>query len=261
MKEEICRAFCGDLKVRKVPDGFAVSTTFQKGDGDAIAFYIVPAGPGLWRIEDDGLTMPLLMEQGVDFATETRARALTELLSEYGAVYDADVGSVHTEALTEAHLPRAAMKFVALLLRMGDFLLLSTEKVASTFKEDAAERVRQALRGRADIAEGEPVSPALAEVTPDMVLRAPGRPPVALFFGNSSQKVSDAIFLQMAAHYESAEDLQVIALLETEGIVSAELRRRAANRLSSVPVFRRDENAAIAQITRATLGQSSARVQ
>lgn len=261
MKEELCKAFCGELTVRNVPDGFAISTAFRKSDGDAIAFYIVPAGAGLWRIEDDGSTMPFLVEAGVDFSTETRARALSELFDEYEAIYDVDEETIRTDALAQSELPRAAMKFVALMLRMSDFLLLSVERVASTFREDAAERVRQALMGKADITEGEPVSPALAEVTPDMVLRAAGRPPVALFFGNSPQKVSDAIFLQMAAHYESEEDIQVIALLESESVVSAELRRRAANRLASVPVFRHDESAAITQIARAALGPTANRLQ
>src|SRR3546814_17426429 len=91
------------------------------------------------------------------------------------------------------------MRFVALLLRIEEFLLLTQERVASTFKEDAAKRVREALEGRAVIRENEPVSEALGEVTPDMVLETSNRSPFALFFGTSAQRVNDAVFLQLAA--------------------------------------------------------------
>ena len=41
MKEALCRAFCGDLTLTDVPAGYAVSTTFQRDDGDSVGFYIV----------------------------------------------------------------------------------------------------------------------------------------------------------------------------------------------------------------------------
>src|SRR3546814_19818981 len=90
------------------------------------------------------------------------------------------------------------MRFVALLLRIDDFLLLTQERVASTFKEDAAKRVREALEGRAVISDNEPVSEALGEVNPDMVLETSNRSPVALFFGPAAQRVHDAVLLVLA---------------------------------------------------------------
>src|SRR3546814_8544244 len=44
------------------------------------------------------------------------------------------------------------------------------------------------------------------------------------------------------------------ALLENDNSVSQDLRRRAANRLTTVPVYRRDEAAAISRIRREVLG-------
>lgn len=41
MKEALCQAFCGDLKLTDVPVGFAVTTTFRRDDGDSVAFYLV----------------------------------------------------------------------------------------------------------------------------------------------------------------------------------------------------------------------------
>ena len=151
-------------------------------------------------------------------------------------------------------MPRAALRFVALLLRLSDFLLLTQEHVESTFREDAAKRIKEVIGERATIKEDQPVSPRLAEVSADMVLRVDGRTPVAVFFAQSPQRVNDAIFLQMAALYEAKEPVSVVALLEREGSVNQALRQRAANRLSTVPVYHGDEDTAIKRIEREVIG-------
>ena len=256
MKDELCKAFCDDLTVRDVPDGLAVGTGFLREDGDAIGFYVVrhASSLGLYRLEDDGATVSYLEACGVDFTTDTRARAFNELLAEYGAGYDLEEATIHSAFLTEQDLPKAAIKFVALMLRVPDFLLLTQERVASTFRDDAVKHIKSRLSTRARIVENEPVSPTLTEVTPDMVLTAQGRTPVALFFGTSAQRVNDAVFLQMAAMYEAEMELSVVALLESDTAITQELRRRASNRLGVVPVYRGDETAAIGRIEREVLG-------
>lgn len=259
MKDELCKAFCGEISVRTVPAGLAVSTGFRRSDGDAIGFYVTRNAsiPGLARVEDDGETIPYLEACGVDFETSTRAKAFEAILSEYGAEFDDKEMLIHTPYMKEHDLPRAAMRFVALLLRVSDFLLLTQEHVESTFKEDATKRTRDAVGGRAEIVEGEPVSARLTEAIPDMVLRAQGRAPVALFLAQNTQRVYEAIFLQMAAMYEAKEELSVIALLEYEASISRETRQRAANRLTTVPVYRGDEEAAIQRIALEVLGRQA----
>jgi hypothetical protein len=81
-----------------------------------------------------------------------------------------------------------------------------------------------------------------------------GRTPVALFFAQSSQRVNDAIFLQMAALYEAKQPVSVIALLEKEGSIGQPLRQRASNRLSTLPVYDGDEVGAIQRIEREVIG-------
>ena len=71
MKDRLCEAFCGDLNVRAVPAGLAVSTPFLAPDGDRIGFYIVK-DKDLLRIEDDGLMLPTLEASGIDFRSGTR---------------------------------------------------------------------------------------------------------------------------------------------------------------------------------------------
>lgn len=256
MKTELCRAFCDEISVKEVPIGLAISTAFRRSDGDAVGFYVVrdKSRAGFARLEDDGTTVPYLEASGVDFETQTRAVAFQELLVEYDAEFDDDEAVIRTRTMRENDLPRAAMRFVALLLRLSDFLLLRQEHVESAFKEDAAKRIKEAVGDKARIEENEPVSARLKEVTPDLVLRAGSRNPVAVFLANSAQRVNDAIFLQMAALYEAKQPVSVIALLERETSISRELRQRAANRLTTLPVYTGDEEAAIQRIEREVVG-------
>jgi len=256
MKEELCRAFCNEIVVREVPVGLAVSTAFRKSDGDSVIFYVVnhPTAKNLARLEDDGQTIPYLEAAGVDFETQTRAKALEAILEESGALFDSDEGLIHTEYRPLDDVPREAFRFVALLLRLQDFLLLTQEHIESTFREDASKAIRERVGDKATILESVVVSKTLGEVTPDLVIRAPGRIPVAVFFGQSAPRVYDAIILQMAALYEAKEALAVVALLEAENSISKEMRQRAANRLAAVPIWRGDEVASVLQIERQIVG-------
>lgn len=145
MKEELCRAFCNEISVREVPVGLVVSTPFRRSDGDPIGFYVVrnQSAPSMARLEDDGQTVPYLEACGVDFETQTRAKAFHALLVEYGAQYDEHEALIHTTFIPETEIPRVAIRFTALLLRLTDFLLLTQEHVESTFREDATKRIRE----------------------------------------------------------------------------------------------------------------------
>jgi hypothetical protein len=191
---------------------------------------------------------------GVDFDTQTRAKALQQLLDECAVVFDEDEGLLQTAYMLRTEVPKKAFNFVALLLRLQDFLLLTQDHVETTFSEDAAKMIRERIGDRAVISESVVVSRNLAEVTSDMVIRAPNRVPVAVFFGQSAPRVYDAIILQMAALYEAREAVAVVALLEAESSVSREMRQRAANRLAAVPIWKGDEVAAIMQVERQIVG-------
>ncbi len=256
MKQELCRAFCEEIRVREVPAGLAVSTAFRRPDGDAVSFYVIknPTEPGLSHLEDDGSTIPYLVAAGVDFDTQTRNKAFMTILAEYGAHFDEEEAVIRTTDIPESEIARAAIGFSALLLRLNDFLLLTQDHVESAFKDDAKQRIREAIGTRAVITEDEAVSERLSEVRPDLVIRAAGRDPVAVFLAQSAQRVNDAVFLQMAALYESQDALSVISLIEADSSISSKLRQRASNRLSAVPVFRNDEGQAVQRIVREALG-------
>jgi hypothetical protein len=261
MKEDICRAFCNEIAVKEVPVGLVIGTPFRRSDGDAIAFYVVRAdtAPGIARLEDDGQTMPYLEACGVDFETTTRQKALDAMLNESGAEYDETENVIRTPNMREDEIPRAALRFSALLLRLYDFLLLTQEHVESTFKEDATKKIKEAVGTRATVRENAYVSDKLTEVTPDIVITAEGRDPVAVFLSQSATRVHEAIFLQMAALYEAKEPLSVVALLETEGTLTRDMHRRARNRLAAVTSWEGDQIAAIQRIEREAIGAAATR--
>jgi hypothetical protein len=255
MKADLCRAFCNDISVTTVPAGLAVSTAFKRDDGDRISFYVIEDEDGLCHLEDDGATIPLLEGAGVDFETETRRRALDSLLTGVNAYFDVDDATIKTRPFLKGEIPRRALDFVGVMIRMNDFLLLTQEKVSSSFREDAANAIRAEVGDRAAIREGEAVNSRLSEVKPDMIVEAKDRPPVAIFFGNTEGRVHDAIFLHQTAVYEIKDNISVIALLEQDNSIPTALRRRATNRLTTVPVFRQDEDAAVARIVREAIGR------
>ena len=257
MKDQLCKAFCDEVRVRDVPAGLAVRTAFDGLGGDPVGFYIVRNAVGAYRIEDDGGTIAFLEACGFDRDSQNRADALAGLLQSYGVEIDEATRELRTPSLAEDQVPGAALRFAALCLRMQDLLLLSAERIASTFREDAARMIKIALEGRATIAEDEPLAPALAEFPADMVIRADGRAPVVVFLSQSEQRVYEALLYQMSALHEVRIDCAVVALLEEGGTISRKMRQRAANRLAAVPEFRGDENAAVARIVQEVLGRMS----
>lgn len=256
MKEQLCKAFCDDLAVHDLPSGVtAVRTAFIGPDKDPIGFYVVKsASTGYFRIEDDGRTLPMLEASGVDFRSGTRGDALADLLGEYGVRLDDDTLEFGIDGLTEDAIPSAAMKFVAFSLRVRDFLLMTEFRVASTFREDAKRLLAQAAKDRAALTENEIISPALSDFPADFVLRAPTRPPVAVYLGTSEARILEALFMQMRARHEVREECSVIALLENSRRISAKVRQQATNRLAAVTEFRGDEVAAIQRIIREATG-------
>jgi hypothetical protein len=257
LKDELCRAFCDQLRIREVPAGLAVSTAFSFSDCEPVGFYV--AGPDAlnrFRIEDDGTTIPLIEAEGIDLETTTRQEALAALLTEYGAHYDADRGELTTAPLTPSQVPSAAFKFVALLLRLQDLILLTPERAASTFREDATKAIREALGTRAVIKENEPIAPGI-EFPADLIIQSGHRDPVAVFLAMSEQRVLEAVVVQMAVTYEAHLPCSVIALLERDGSVTRRMRTRALNRLTAMPIFEGDQKAAIQRIEREVFGRKA----
>jgi hypothetical protein len=249
----LCEAFCDGIRVEKVSAGLAVATPFEDAVGDRLAFYVVPDKKGgFYRLEDDGSLVPTLIAMGTDVTEGQRSRLFQAILSESGVEFDASTGELRTVPLPEHAVPVAAIRFVSMLTRVAGLTAMRPELVLNTFREDAIRRIKNDLSDKMIIAERKPVSHALEEFEPDLLLQAPARPPVAVFIAVSDARLYEAIFLKLAADYEASEDCSVVALIEREDtrLVSNRMRQRAHNRLDAVPVYYGEESAAVARIAR-----------
>lgn len=254
MKEELCRAFCDNLQVRSVPVGLAVSTPFLSSDGDRIGFYVRNPEKGLYRIEDDGFTLPALEASGLDFSTGSRGQAMRQLLTEYGVAIDDEARVFAIDKVSHSALPTIAMRFVAFSLRVRDFQIMTEVRALGTFRDEVKKLLRESIADRAEIKERAPVAESLQDFLADFVVRAPGHAPVGVFLGTGDNRVLEAIIVRMRALHEMHVPCSIIALLERGRSVTANVRRNAANRLSAIPEFRGDEVASIQRIVHEAFG-------
>lgn len=254
MKDALCKAFCDNLRVRSVPAGFAVSTVFLGPDGDRIGFYVRREERGLYRLEDDGTTLPMLEASGLDFGSGSRAEAMRALLGEYGVSIDKGGREFFMNRVKEDALPATAMRFVAFSLRVRDFALMTEARVLSTFRDDVRKLLGETLAGRARVEERAAVTPKLTDFLADFVLHSDNRPPVGVFLGMSDARVLEAVLVQFRARYETQDNCAIIALLEQSRNITQSVRQQAMNRLTAVADFRGDEIAAVQRIAREALG-------
>ena len=260
MKEELCEAFCNELVLREVPGGFAVSTVFNGIGGEPLGFYVLgPDNTGLFHLEDDGTTLPLIEAEGADLASPTRRDAFSTMLEEYAALHNEDLAELHTLPVDSNQIPHAALKFVALLLRIQDMVLLTPERALSTFREDAMRAIKETLDGRAEIKENEPIVPEV-EFPADAVIQAPGRRPVAVFLASNGQRVLEAVIAHMATTLERHVDCSILALLESDSSAGTKIRRYATNRLTALLIFEGERKSALMRIQQEVLG-SGVRLQ
>jgi len=253
MKEDLCRAFCDALHVRDVPAGLAVRTAFMTASGDTVGFYVLMTD-GHYRIEDNGRVFPGLEAKGLDFERGSRREAMESLLAEYAVDLDRSDLQFSIEGLSEGEVAAAALRFVAFLLRVNDFGLMTEARIASTFRDDVKARLAAAVTGRAVMEESTPILPDLDDFPADFVLRAPGRPPVGVYVATGDDRVLQAILVGMKARHETHEECSIIALVENDRTLTAPVRRQAGNRLNAVAYFRGDEAESINRIAREALG-------
>jgi len=248
MKEKLCAAFCEGLSIRTVRSGLAISTAFAGPDGDRIGFYVIrDRETDLFRIQDSGIILPALEASGFSLRSGARSDAMNALLREYSVEIDHDAREFAIEGLAEEYVPAAALQFVAFMLRVRDFMLMTETKVANTFRDDVRRMLQEVLGDRVrssspkmTLQEQAPITDELTEFDADFVLKTGGRAPVGVFLGTSDAKLLQALFVQMRAKYEVRVPCSVIALLERDKGTSANIRHQASTRLDALAYFTGD---------------------
>lgn len=252
-KEQLCKAFCGELEVRTVPAGFAVRTGFNANDGDAIGFYITrhTSDKNLYRLEDSGLIVPALEASGVNLEKGSRAEAFGRLLTEYKSHFDEDSLELHSDYVGESDVPAEALRFIALLLRVRDLELISHENVKNIWSEDAKTSLENYFQGKATLEFHTLISESLPDFIVDAIIRPNDGSSLALYFATSDSKVDEAVMLWMETQL-AKQNTKVMLLLENEKApqISSRPLRRAINRLDNIASFRGDESAAMMKIGR-----------
>jgi hypothetical protein len=262
MKDALLEAFRHDLTVVPVPAGLAVGTAFRKSDGDAIGFYVTgPDANGLYRVQDDGATVPYLEACGADLGTSSRAEAFRDILDEYELAYDESTLEIASEPIPKADVPKAGLRLVAALLRLQDLLLMTRERAERTWVDEVKRDLeRQARAFDFTIDYDAPVSKELGDYPADAVLKSSGRPPVAVFWGTNDAKIYEALLLQAGARYEARTDVQIVVILDKDTSVSKKARVRADNHVI-VPRYLDAKRDAVARVVEVAVGHRPSTVQ
>jgi hypothetical protein len=172
LRDALCSTFCGDLTVREVPAGLAISAMFEGADGDRLGCLAEKQEFG-WRLSDDGAFLGDLEGYGVDIRKGGRADFLARNLRSAGAHVDPDTLQIVAN-VDRALAPGDILKFLAALSRSQDVVFWTKERVRSTFKEDATRALTRALGETADLQSAVAIDPTLAEFPADLVIRPRG---------------------------------------------------------------------------------------
>jgi hypothetical protein len=235
--DELCKSLCSGLAMRPVPIGYAIRTPFVGGDGDAIGMYLrrQPGAPNIVRFEDDGGTIASLESDGVNLSTDSRFEALASLLEQYGAQYDEAAELIHTDYFEEVRAGPNFVKFIALLLRIQDLRMLSTQKVERAFKDDVRAFVDEHFSGRVQIEEESNPSEMLADYVSDFVLRTHDGVRLALYASSTENKALEALLLWQELERQKIGDIRSMALLQTSK--PSTIKQRTMSRLMNSGVL------------------------
>lgn len=202
------RTFCASLDVAPVPVGYAVSTGFMLPDGDPLSFYVIAEDDGTFVLEDDGLTLPTAIASGLDLKSSVREGLLRGILADEGLHFGTD-WTIRSEALSEAEVGAASMRFVSGLIRTRDLTLLSRENVAASFAEDVRQVLAEKLPNDLVIDEEDRSADA---GSPDVVLRrrSTGLKAARIYAAGADLRLMDAVVEYQALHLGDAPVIAVV---------------------------------------------------
>jgi hypothetical protein len=256
LREALCSTFRGDLTVREVPAGLAISAMFEGADGDRLGCLAERRELG-WRLSDDGAFLGDLEGHGVDVRKGGRADFLARALRPAGARVDPDTLQIVAD-IDGPLSPANVLEFLAALWRSQDVAFWTRERVRGTFKEDARRALGEALGDAADLQGATAVDPGLAEFPADLVIRPRdtegGAAITAVFLVQAMDALQEALMLAQELRARRRGDVRVAALVEDGSLnMGAAKATRAVNRIDAVSFFRNDERAAVSKIARTAI--------
>jgi hypothetical protein len=226
---------------------------FEGADGDRLGCLVEQTEMG-WRLSDDGAFLGDLEGYGVDIRRSGRAEFLARALRPAGARVDSNTLQIVAEGAGTVR-PSDVLSFLAALSRAQDVTFWTKERVRSTFKEDAAQALKEILGDAADIDTSSAVDKRLAEFPADLVIRPRGEGAggsvTAVFLVQALDALQEALLLALELRAQQRRDVRVAALIEDNSVnMGAPKAVRAVNRIDAVSFFRNDEKEAAYRIAR-----------
>jgi hypothetical protein len=257
LRDALCSTFCGDLTVREVPAGLAISAMFEGADGDRLGCLAEQNGLG-WRLSDDGAFLGDLEGYGVDVRKGGRAEFLVRALRPASARVDPETLQIIADIDGDLKAPDV-LAFLSAMSRAQDVAYWTRERVRSTFKEDATQALARALGDAADLHQASAVDVALTEFPADLVIRPRGQGRgdgvvTAVFLVQTMDGLQEALLLTLELRSKRRTDIRVAALVENSTLnMGSPKALRAANRIDTVSFFRNAEEEAVFKIARTAL--------
>lgn len=179
-----------------------------------MAVYLRRSEDGTVRLEDDGQTIAFLEANGVDFDTETRYEIFADLLKEYGAYWDENESIIHTDFVSEYDAPWVAVRFTALLLRVGDMIFMTSHRVRSTFKEDLIALVERQFGVSARIELNMALQTTMKDYPVDIIVRSPDGRSLAIFAATSELKALEALLFWHEYREQKIGNVRAMLVIE-----------------------------------------------
>lgn len=254
MKALLCDAFCSNIEIRQVPAGYAVVTPYRSMDDDPIMFYIIREGTEgtHWRLEDDGMQVPLIEAAGVNISSGLRGDAFNALLGEYGVLFDTEARTLKTSPIVTDQIGLSSIQFLALLLRLQDLVLLTQERVKKAWREDALSEIHRSFDSIAVVEENAPVSDEFSIYPADAVIRYNESPPLAVYLGTSDARALQALVLKMELEKYRSIPCYVVLMVERskDNPLNEPTYALSQARLDSVLTFRGAERDSMSAMQR-----------
>jgi hypothetical protein len=213
--QEFCKAFCADMAVTPVPIGYAIKTPFRWSDGDPVAVYIRRSSNGMMRLEDDGMTIQYLQEEGVDFRQETKLEALSEIISSADLTYSAEDSLIFSEYVQEDKIGFHFLRFLSAINRIQDLKLLIRGRIVRYFQDEVRAFLDESLAHPIAIKENEAPSTELRDYIADFVLTGPNGDKLAVFAANTDVKALESLVLWQEVRQRRESKIKCVTIFET----------------------------------------------
>ena len=251
LEETLCKSFCKGVTVTPVPCGFAVSTLFTDEMNDKLGFYIVQDDEGL-HFEDDGdyLSRYVAKHGKANIEKGQRANFIDSILKKTNSYIDFDTYEIKSHCFNLKKINQELPNFVAALQKIRSVEYWTTDRVASTFKDDVYNSLVEKMGSIANIEKDDVIiDKSLKEFPCDIgVILKDNSKKTAIFTATSNEKLDQALLLKFASNAQGHKDITVAAIIESRNKMSSKKIDRIINRSVEPSFYEDDEEAAIQRL-------------